>query len=167
MAVSLPDILGYLNSQGFGPREMATLEVADSDAIARQVSFEMNTPHSKELVDAVEQAISIARSAAGMMQRTEGVLASDLAWVRLAPMSDFPDRPWLDQGIPPPAADKRPPPGERAKKLLANGEEIAARELNWSRSCPLLGRRWSRCWRPAWTPIKPTSCYRGRREPPL
>ena len=54
MAAKPPDISEYLRSQGFGPRELATLEVADSAAIAGQLAFELNIPHSEELAKAVE-----------------------------------------------------------------------------------------------------------------
>ena len=42
MAAKPPDISEYLRSQGFGPRELATLEVADSATIAGQLAFELN-----------------------------------------------------------------------------------------------------------------------------
>ena len=48
MAPKPPDISEYLRSQGFGPRELATLEVADSAAIAGQLAFELNIPRSKK-----------------------------------------------------------------------------------------------------------------------
>ena len=53
MAAKPPDISEYLRSQGFGPRELATLEAADSAAIAGQLAFELNIPHSEELAKAV------------------------------------------------------------------------------------------------------------------
>ena len=81
MAAQLPDIAGYPRTQGFGPREMATLEVADS---AGQIAFEMNIPHSEELAKAVGEMITAAKGDESLLLRIGGVLASDLAWTQLA-----------------------------------------------------------------------------------
>ena len=93
MAAKPPDISEYLRSQGFGLRELATLEVADSAAIAGQLAF--NIPHSEELAKAVESLVAAAKKEDGMLQRTGGVLASDLAWTQLAGSASAPARPWL------------------------------------------------------------------------
>ena len=65
------------------------------------------------------------------------MLAGDLAWVPLASSSRVPLRPWLDDKNEDKAAEDRPPSGEKVKKLLASGEEGAARELKlqvlWTR----------------------------------
>ena len=61
MADQLPDIVGYLRTQGFGPREVATLEVADSWAIAGQIAFELNIPHSDKPEQAVVEIIAAAK----------------------------------------------------------------------------------------------------------
>ena len=58
MAAKPPDISEYLRSQGFGPRELATLEAADSAAVAGQLAFELNVPRSEELARAVENLIT-------------------------------------------------------------------------------------------------------------
>ena len=83
MAAKPPDISEYLRSQGFGPRELATLEVADSATIAGQL------------------------------------------------------RPWLEASIVKVQIEERPPPGEKVRRLLKDGEENAARELRlqvlWTR----------------------------------
>ena len=129
MAARPPDISEYLRAQGFGPRELATLEVADSAAVAGQLSFELNIPHSGELAKAVEDLITAAKKEDVILQRTGGVLASDLAWTHLSGTAGAPARPWL---VVPPTQDQdedRPPPGEKIRKLLASGEERAAREL--------------------------------------
>ena len=124
MAAKPPDISEYLRTQGFGPRELATLDVADSAVVAGQCAFELNIPHSEELAKAVENLITAAKKEDGMLQRTRGVLASDLARTQ-------PAQPALSQ------EEDRPPPGEKIRKLLANGEERAARELRlqvlWTR----------------------------------
>ena len=67
MAAKPPDISEYLRSQGFGPRELATLEVADSAAIAGQLAFELNIPHSEELAKAVESLVAAAKKEDGML----------------------------------------------------------------------------------------------------
>ena len=95
MAAKPPDISEYLRSQGFGPRELATLEAADSAAVAGQLAFELNVPRSEELAKAVENFITAAKKEDGMLQRTGGVLASDLAWTQLAGSASAPARPWL------------------------------------------------------------------------
>ena len=85
MAARPPDISEYLRTQGFGTRELATLEVADSAVIAGQLAFELNLPHSEELAKAVE---GLVEKEDGMLKRTGGVLANDLAsasWVDGSP----------------------------------------------------------------------------------
>ena len=137
MAAKPPDISEYLRTQGFGTRELATLEVADSAVIAGQLAFELNIPHSEELAKAVESLVTAAKKEDGMLQRTGGVLASDLAWTQLAVSAGAPARPWLATQPALSQAEDRPPPGEKIRKLLANGEERAARELRlqvlWTR----------------------------------
>ena len=92
MAAKPPDISEYLRSQGFGTRELATLEVADSAVIAGP---------------------------------------------QLAGSASAPTRPWLITQPVLSQEEDRPPPGEKIRKLLANGEERAARELRlqvlWTR----------------------------------
>ena len=72
MAAKPPDISEYLRSQGFGPRELATLEAADSAAIAGQLSFELNLPRSEELAKAVEEIIIAAKKESSMLIRNPG-----------------------------------------------------------------------------------------------
>ena len=90
MATKPPAISEYLRSQGFGPRELATLEVADSAAIAGQLSFKLNLSHSAELAKAVEGLIIAAKKESSILIRTGGTLASDLAWTQLAGSSGPP-----------------------------------------------------------------------------
>ena len=71
MADQLPDISGFLRTQGFGPREIATLEVADSWAIAGQIAFELNIPHSDRLEEVVK-IIAAAKDERDLLLRTEG-----------------------------------------------------------------------------------------------
>ena len=90
MAARPPDISEYLRTQGFGARELATLEVTDSAVIAGQLAFELNLPHSEELAKAVEGLVTAAKKEDGMLKRTDRVLASDLAWTQLASRRELP-----------------------------------------------------------------------------
>ena len=109
----------YLESLGFGPRELATLEVSDSAAIAKQLAFEMNITASAELEDAIVDWIQDSRAPAKMAMRLEGILASDIDWERLAVRRRF---------GPTMAPEKPPPPGDRLRKLELTGCELLARE---------------------------------------
>ena len=137
MAAKPPDISEYLRTQGFGPRELATLEVADSAAVAGQLAFELNIPRSDELAKAVEDLIAAAKKEDVMLQRTGGVRASDLAWTQLSGTASTPARPWLVAQPVQSQDEDRPPPGEKIRKLLASGDDRAARELRlqvlWTR----------------------------------
>ena len=108
-----------LENLGFGPRELATLEVSDSAAIARQLAFEMNITASTELEDAIVDWIQDSRAPAKMAARLEGILASDIEWERLAVRRRF---------GPTMAPEKAPPPGDRLRKLELTGCELLARE---------------------------------------
>ena len=119
MAAQPPDISEYLRTQGFGARELATLEVADSAVIAGQLAFELNIPHSEELARAVESLVTAAKKEDGMLQRTGGVLASDLAWTQLAGSASTPARPWLATQPALSQEEDRPPPHKKIRKLLA------------------------------------------------
>ena len=173
MAAKPPDISEYLRSQGFGPRELATLEVADSATIAGQLAFELNLPNSVELARAVEDIVTAAKNQSGMLIRTGGTLASDLAWTQLSGSSSSPARPWLEASIVKVQIEERPPPGEKVRKLLKDGEENAARELRlqvlWTRQLAeelvAIGARSSRLSTAAWTPIGRTSCCPVRQGP--
>ena len=64
-------------------------------------------------------------------------MACYLAWTQLAGSASAPARPWLVSQPALSQEEDRPPPGEKIKKLLADGEERAARELRlqvlWTR----------------------------------
>ena len=85
----------------------------------------------------MEDIITAAKKQSGMLIRTGGTLASDLAWTRLSGSSSSPARPWLEASIVKVQIEERPPPGEKVRRLLENGEENAARELRlqvlWTR----------------------------------
>ena len=109
----------YLENLGFGPRELATLEISDSAAIARQLAFEMNITSSTELEEAIVDWIQDSRAPAKMAARSEGILASDIEWERLAVRKRY---------GPAKAPEKAPPPGDRLRKLELTGCELLARE---------------------------------------
>ena len=109
----------YLESLGFGPRELATLDINDSSAIAKQLAFELNVTASTELEDAIVDWIQDARAPAKMAMRLEGVLASDIEWGKLATRRRF---------GPETVPEKPPPPGDRVRKLELSGCELLARE---------------------------------------
>ena len=44
----------YLESQGIGPLELATMSLKDTTAIAQQLAFEMNIPYISYLDEAVD-----------------------------------------------------------------------------------------------------------------
>ena len=109
----------HLESQGFGPLELATLEVSDSEDIAKQLAFELNLPFSEAMVEALAIWIQGAKAEAGLLQRASGLLADDVAWHLLAP---------TPRCGPICVEETRPPPGIKAKKLVQDGQELAARE---------------------------------------
>ena len=109
----------YLESLGFGPRELATLDINESSAIAQQLAFELNIATSAELEDAIVDWIQDSRPSAKMAMRLEGVLASDIEWEQLAVRRRF---------GPETVPEKAPPPGDRILKLELTGCELLARE---------------------------------------
>ena len=72
-----------------------------------------------------------------MLIRMGGTLASDLAWTQLSGSSSSLARPWLEASIVKVQIEERPPPREKVRRLLKDGEENAARELRlqvlWTR----------------------------------
>ena len=146
MAAEPPDISGYLKSQGFGTRELATLEVTDSAAVAAQLSFELNVPHSDELAKAVKDLIAAAKDEDRLLQRTGGLLASDLAWTQLSSSSSMPARPWLEAKV---TATQRSSlaalssPFSRSFLIFSpgggfsSGLQVLCGHANWEKSWPL------------------------------
>ena len=70
----------YLESQGIGPLEMATMSLEDTTAIAKQLAFEMNIPYGSYLDEAVETWLQGAKEERDLLQRARGVYGSDLEW---------------------------------------------------------------------------------------
>ena len=109
----------HLSLVGFGPREMATLDVNDSGDIATQIACELNIIPSQELEDAIVDWIQEAREPARTAMRLEGVLASDIEWNRLQERRRF---------GPAMAPEPAPPPGDKIRKLELTGLELQVRE---------------------------------------
>ena len=98
---------------------LATLQVDDCEEIAKQLAFELNLPYSTSIVEALAIWIQDARGEAKLLSRTYGLLADDITWRQLAPAI----RP-----APVYIEEPRPPPGDKARKLVNDGqEEFAAR----------------------------------------
>ena len=72
--------LAYLESQGIGPLELATMSLGDTAAIAKQLAFEMNIPYGGYLDEAVDTWLQGAREERDLLQRARGVYGSDLEW---------------------------------------------------------------------------------------
>ena len=109
-----------LEAQGFGPMALATLQIEDCEDIAKQLAFELNLPYSESIVEALAIWIQDARSEAKLLSRTYGLLADDITWHQLAPVA---------RAVPVYVEEPRPPPGDKARKLINDGQEFAAREL--------------------------------------
>ena len=75
----------YLESQGIGPLELATMSFKDTAAIAKQLGFEMNIPYGSYLDEAVETWLQGAKEERDLLQRARGVYGSDLEWRLLQP----------------------------------------------------------------------------------
>ena len=110
----------HLEAQGFGPMALATLQIEDCEDIAKQLAFELNLPYSELIVEALAIWIQDARSEAKLLSRTYGLLADDITWHQLAPVA---------REVPVYVEEPRPPPGDKARKLINDGQEYAAREL--------------------------------------
>ena len=99
---------------------LAALQVDECEEIAKQLAFEINLPYSESIVEALTIWIQDARGEAKLLSRTCGLLADDITWCQLAPAV---------RQAPVYIEEPRPPPGDKARKLLSDGQEFAAREL--------------------------------------
>ena len=102
----------HLEAQGFGPLELVTLEINNSDDIAQQLAFLLSLPYSEAIVEALAICIQDVRGKTRLLWRSHGLLADDLVWHQLAPVRD---------GGPVCVEEARPPPGDKAKKLITDG----------------------------------------------
>ena len=115
----------YLVDQGFGPLELASLDLDDSPAMARQLATELNLPFGDWLVDALYCWLQEAREEAKIYKRVHGYHSGDLAWMSLMPPVELPDA----KGVGPAFATEPPPPlGERNRRLIEDGCIVQARE---------------------------------------
>ena len=99
---------------------LATLRVEECEDIEKQLAFELNLPYSESIVEALAIWIQDARGEAKMLSRTYGLLADDITWHQLAPVA---------RQLPVHVEEPGPPAGDKAKKLINDGQEFAAREL--------------------------------------
>ena len=106
-----------LEAQGFGPMALATLQIEDWGDIAKQLAFELNLPYCELIVEALAIWIQDARSEAKLLSRTYGLLADDITWRQLAPVA---------REVPVYVEEPRPPPGDKARKLINDGQETQA-----------------------------------------
>ena len=81
----------YLVDQGFGPLELASLDLDESPAMARQLATELNLPFGDWLVDALYCWLQEAREEAKIYKRVHGYHGGDLAWMSLMPPVELPD----------------------------------------------------------------------------
>eukprot|EP00439_Symbiodinium_sp_Y106_P025952 s2381_g3.t1 len=115
----------YLVDQGFSPLELASLDLDESTAMARQLATELNLPKGDWLVDALYCWLQEAREEAKIYKRAHGYHSGDLAWMSLMPPVELPDA----KGVGPAFAAEPPPPlGERNRKLIEDGCIVQARE---------------------------------------
>ena len=110
----------HLESQGFGTIALATLQVDECEDIAKQLAFELNLPYSEWIVEALAIWIQDARGEAKLLSRTYGLLADDITWQQLASVA---------RQVPVYVEEPRPPLGDKARKLINDGQEFAAREV--------------------------------------
>ena len=75
----------YLVDQGFGPLELASLDLDESPAMARQLATELTLPFGDWLVDWLVDALYCwlqeAREEAKIYKRAHGYHSGDLAWI--------------------------------------------------------------------------------------
>ena len=67
----------YLVDQGFGPLELASLDLDESTAMARQLATELNLPFGDWLVDALSCWLQEAPKEAKMYKRAHGYHSGD------------------------------------------------------------------------------------------
>ena len=113
-------MLSALGGPGVWAAGTCYVGINDSDDIAQQLAFLLSLPYSEAIVEALAIWIQDARGKARLLWRSHGLLADDLVWHQLAPVRD---------GGPVCVEEARPSPGDKAKKLINDGQEFAAREF--------------------------------------
>ena len=115
----------YLLDQGFGIAELASLDLDEVPAMARQLVEELAIPMGEALYCWLQEAQQEAK----LHRRVRGYFSDDLTWMTLMPPMVLPTKEGAGRGpryapeLPPP-----PPQGERNRKLISDGCIVAARE---------------------------------------
>ena len=116
----------YLLDQGFGIPELASLDLDEVPAMARQLAEELAIPMGDWLEEALYCWLQEAQEAK-LYRRVRGYLSDDLTWMTLMPPLVLPTKEGAGRG-PRYAPELPPPQGERNRKLIADGCIVAARE---------------------------------------
>ena len=117
----------YLLDQGFGIPELASLDLDEVPAMARQLAEELAIPMGDWLEEALYCWLQEAQQEAKLYRRVRGYLSDDLTWMTLMPPLVLPTKEGAGRG-PRYAPELPPPQGERNRKLIADGCIVAARE---------------------------------------
>ena len=117
----------YLLDQGFGVLELASLDLDEVPAMARQLAEELAIPSGDWLADALYCWLQEAQQEAKIHRRVRGYLQDDLTWMTLMPPMVLPTKEGAGRGLRY-APEAPPPKGERNRKLVDDGCIVAARE---------------------------------------
>ena len=117
----------YLLDQGFGIPELASLDLDEVPAMARQLAEELAIPMGDWLEEALYCWLQEAQQEAKLYRRVRGYLSDDLTWMTLMPPLVLPTKEGAGRG-PRYAPELPPPQGERNRKLIADGCIVATRE---------------------------------------
>ncbi|CAE7216015.1 unnamed protein product [Symbiodinium microadriaticum] len=98
----------YLVDQGSGTLELASLDLEESSAMARQLATELNLTYGDWLAEAVYCWMQEAREEAKIFQRARGYYSGDLAWMSLMPPVEV--HATTGVGLEPAYAPELPPP---------------------------------------------------------
>ena len=109
----------YLEEQGFGILELATLDPKDASEVAKQIAFELNAPMREQLEEAVRDWILAARRQSDLLRKATGISGNDLEWRLLGPperasssqeplrrVNNLEDRPSCKEGMATESADR-------------------------------------------------------------
>ena len=114
-----------LLDQGFGVLELASLDLDEVPAMARQLAEELAIPSYNWLEDALYCWLQEAQQEAKIHRRVRGYLQDDLTWMTLMPRMVLPTKEGAGRGLR--YAPEAPPP-KRNRKLVDDGCIVAARE---------------------------------------
>ena len=117
----------YLLDQGFGIPELASLDLDEVPAMARQLAEELAIPMGDWLEEALYCWLQEAQQEAKLHRRVRGYFSDDLTWMTQMPPMVLPTKEGEGRG-PRYAPEPPPPQGERNRKLIADGCIVAARE---------------------------------------